>query len=177
MKRSVFLGLAVLFAVPALVEGQDMEWNRYTLEDLGGVHVRFELNDVCERAGITAALYEADASLKLIESEVGVLTLEEMLTNPAMPELRVTVDCADGSNGASGAMAWSVALRVQQAAQLLRDTQITLPETVTWFSSELGATSAGGAADAVGNAVMRQIGAFAEAWTAANATDEGGAGG
>jgi len=72
-------------------------------------------------------------------------------------------------------MAWSVALRVQQSAQMLRDTQITLPEAVTWFHGELGATSAGGAADAVGSAVMRQIDLFAAAWAAAHATDAGGA--
>ncbi len=175
MKRSVFPGLAVALLLPALAEGQDTEWNRYTLEDLGGVHVRFEIDDVCQGAGITAALYEADASLKLIESEVGVLTMQEMLANPAMPELRIDVACAEGSESASGAMAWSVALRVQQSAQMLRDTQITLPEAVTWFHGELGATSAGGAADAVGSAVMRQIDLFAAAWAAAHATDAGGA--
>ncbi len=175
MKRSVFLGLAVALTVPAFVEGQDTEWNRYTLEDLGGVHVRFEVNEVCQGAGITAALYEADTSLKLIESEVGVLTMEEMLANAAMPELRISLECAEGGNGASGAMAWSVSLRVQQSAQMLRDTQITLPEAVTWFSSELGATSTGGAADAVGSAVMRQVGVFAEAWSSAHAPEGGDA--
>jgi hypothetical protein len=113
-------------------------------------------------------------SLKLMDTEVAVLTMEEILAHPAMPEIRGTLDCVVVSNGASGNTAWSVALRVQQSAQMLRDTQITLPEAVTWFSSEIGAASGDGAADAVGNALMRQIGAFAESWAAVHATEEGG---
>jgi len=173
MKRSVFLGLAVVFVGPASVLAQDTEWNRYTLEDLGGVHVRFEVGEACETAGITASMYEADVSLKLMDSDVGVLTQEEMLELQALPELRISIDCANGSNGSSDAMAWSVGLRVQQSAQMLRDTQITLPEAVTWFHTSIGASSAGGAADAIGNALMRDVGTFAEAWTAINAEEKG----
>ena len=176
MKYSVVLGLVAAAFVPVAAHGQDTDWNRYTLEDLGGVFVRFDVNDSCEGAGISAATYEADVSLKLMDAEVGVLTMEEMLTHPAMPELRVTLDCADGSNGASGSTAWSVGLRVQQSAQMLRDTQITLPEAVTWFSSEIGAASEGGASDAIGNALMRQVGQFAEAWTAVHVEEEVGNG-
>ena len=173
MKRSLLLVLLAAAFVPAAVHGQDTEWNRYTLEDLGGVFVRFEVGDGCEAAGITATSYEADVSLKLMDAEVGVLTMEEMLAHPAMPELRISLDCADGSNGASGTTAWSVALRVQQSAQMLRDTQITLPEAVTWFSTEIGASSEGGVTDAVGGALTRQLEAFSEAWAAAHAEEEG----
>ncbi len=161
-------------AVPAVVEAQDTEWNRYTLEDLGGIFIRIESNDVCAAAGVTPEAYEADIALKLIDSEVGVLTQAEMLEHPAMPELRVTLDCASGANGMSGAMAYSVSLRVQQSAQMLRDTQITLPEAVTWFTSEVGVTSEGQATDEVGASLMAGIEAFAEAWTAINAEEEGG---
>ena len=176
MKHAVLLGLLAAAFVPAAVNAQDTSWNRYTLEDLGGVYVRFEVNDACEGSGVAAATYEADVSLKLMDSEVGVLTMAEMLEHPAMPELHVTLDCADGSNGASGTTAWSVSLRVQQSAQMLRDTQITLPEAVTWFSSEIGAASEDGASDAVGNALMRQVGHFAEAWAAVHVEEEGGNG-
>ena len=162
-----------LMAMPAVVEAQDTEWNRYTLEDLGGIFIRIESNDVCSAAGVTPEAYEAEISLKLIDSEVGVLTQAEMLEHPAMPELRVTLDCASGSNGMSGTMAYSVSLRVQQSAQMLRDTQITLPEAVTWFTSEVGVTSEGRAADDVGASLMAGIEAFAEAWTAINAEEEG----
>jgi hypothetical protein len=175
MKRSLLLGLAVAL-VPLSAQGQDTEWNRYTLEDLGGVHVRFDVTDACESAGVTASLYEADASLKLMDAEVGVLTMEEMLEHPAMPELRITIDCASGSNGSSGSAAWSVALRVQQSAQMLRDTQITLPEAVTWFSSEIGVSSQGALADAIGAALTREVEGFVEAWTEVHAEEEGGNG-
>ncbi len=175
MTRTLVLGAVLAFvAFPLAAEAQDTQWNRYTLEDLGGVFIRIESNDACAAAGATAAAYEADVSLKLIESEVGVLTMEEMLAHPAMPELRVTLDCAAGSNGASGTIAYSVALRVQQSAQMLRDTQITLPEAVTWFHTTVGMTSEGGATDTIGSSLMSSIDVFAEAWAAINAEDEGG---
>ena len=97
MKRTLALTAVLgLLAIPFAVEAQDTEWNRYTLEDLGGVFIRLESNDACNVAGATPAAYEGDVSLKLTESEVGILTHEEMLANPAMPELRVTLECASG---------------------------------------------------------------------------------
>lgn len=175
MKRLGSFGLlAVMVSVPVGVEAQDTEWNRYTLEDLGGVYIRMEVAETCEAAGVTASAFEASVSMALLDSEVGVLTMEEMLVHPALPELRVSIDCATGTNGASGALAYSVALRVQQSAQMLRDTQITLPEAVTWFSSEVGVTSASSAADAVAATLETQVAAFATAWAEIN-SDEGGA--
>lgn len=174
MKRWVCTGvLAVALAAPTGVDAQDTEWNRYTLEDLGGVFIRVVADDECQAAGVTPAAYEADVSLKLMEAEVGVLTQEEMLMHPAMPELRVSLDCANGGDDNGGALAYAVGLRVQQSAQMLRDTQITLPEAVTWFSTDVGVTSQSGAVDAVGATLMEQIDAFAAAWTAIHA-EEGG---
>ena len=178
MKRSVIGGLVLAtIGVATSVSAQDSEWNRYTLEDLGGVFVRIEVGEACAAAGVAASSYEADVSLKLIESEVGVLTQAEMLANPAMPELRASLECATGTGGVDGSVAWSVGLRVQQVAQMLRDTQITLPESVTWYSTDLGVSTSGAVADAVGASLLAEIDKFAEAWAAANATDtEGGNG-
>ena len=163
--------LGVLFAsAPSEVVGQDTQWNRYTLSDLGGVFIRFEINDVCATAGLAASAFEADTSLKLIEADVGVLTQTEMLENPAMPELRVSMDCAEA---AGGNVAWVVGLRVQQAAQMLRDTQITLPESVTWYTHDVGASAGGGLVSAVEGSLMARLDAFVEAWTAAHADEEG----
>lgn len=174
MKRWVALGLLVaLAAVPGSIEAQDQEWNRYTLEDLGGVFVHMDVAEACEAVGVTASDFEADVSLALIDSDVGVLTHEEMLELPALPELRVTIDCASGSNGTNGALAYSVGLRVQQSAQMLRDTQITLPEAVTWFSTRIGVTTPDGAVEAVGSTLKEQISAFSTAWTEINAGEEG----
>jgi len=163
--------LAACF-LPGVVSAQDTEWNRYTLEDLGGVFVRIEANDACTGIGVTPATHEANVSLRLIEAEVGVLTREEMLTHQAMPELRINLDCVAGSNGAEGSIAYSVGLRVQQAAQMLRDSQITLPEAVTWHATRIGVASESGVAEAVQSTLMAAVDEFATAWAAAHA-DEG----
>lgn len=167
MKPSASVGVLVSFlAFPAWAEAQDTEWNRYTLEDLGGVFIEFESNDVCDAAGVNAASYEADVSLKLMDSDIGVLTQDEMLAHPGLPELRISFDCATGYDGASGTIGYAVGLRVQQVAQMLRDTQITLPETVTWYATEVGVTSNDAAVDTVGASLMELIDGFAAAWQA-----------
>jgi hypothetical protein len=159
-----------MIALPAGLSGQDEEWNRYTLENLDGVHIQIAVDDACQSAGVAVADFEASTSLQLIEADVGVLTREEMLENLALPELRVSLDCASGSSG----LAYVVGLRVQQAAQMLRDTQITLPEAVTWYSTRVGMTSASGAASDIGEALTAELGVFAEAWQAANSTEAEG---
>ena len=84
MKLCVYALAATAFLLlPTGTTAQDTDWNRYTLRDLGGVFVRIEANDVCEGAGLAASAFEASTSLLLIEAEVGVLTREEMLENPA----------------------------------------------------------------------------------------------
>jgi hypothetical protein len=166
--------LALSMAVPRGLEAQDTEWNRYTLEALGGVHIRMEVAEPCEEAGVTAAQFEADVATALMEAEIGVLTEEEMLEQPALPELRITIDCASGGNGASGSMAYSVGLRVQQSAQMIRDTQITLPEAVTWYSTRVGVTDASSAAQTVESTLNEQLDGFITAWTEINSTDESG---
>lgn len=171
--RAAAAALLMAAALPGAAAAQDTDWNRYTLADLGGVYVVVEAAEACEAAGVMASAYEADVSLQLIEAEVGVLTQMEMLEHPAMPELRIGIECAPGSGSLAGNLAWSIGFYVQQASQMLRDTQITLPETVTWHSSELGVSTSGGAADAVGAALMTGLEKFAEAWTAANTEDEG----
>ena len=57
---------------------------------------------------------------------------------------------------------------------MMRDSQITLPEAVTWYSSKIGISSTSGAAEAIGMALTEQVGAFADTWTAVHA-EEGGA--
>jgi hypothetical protein len=161
--------VAVALFSPAVGSAQDTSWNRYTLDDLGGVFIRIEAGEVCQELGVTSAAFEADVSLRLIDAEVGVLTREEMLTHQAMPELRVTLDCASGMDGAAGAVAYSVALRVQQAAQMLRNTQITLPEAVTWYTTRIGVSTAAGVVEAVRATLQASIGEFAVAWTEAHA--------
>lgn len=165
---SSFAALAFVIA-PTSTVAQDKDWNRYTLENLGGVYIQIEADAVCEGAGVIATAFEASTSLRLIEGEVGVLTRDEMLENPAHPELHISLECAGGSGGS---MAFSVGLRVQQAAQMLRDTQVTLPEAVTWYSVKIGVTDAAHVADVVGSALTEALGEFVVAWAAVN-VDEG----
>ena len=160
-----------LVGFPTEVVAQDLEWNRYTLEGLGGVFVRIEANETCQAVGVTASAYQADASLRLMESDVGVLTMEEMLEHPGLPELRVSLECASGMGGL---IAYSVGVRVQQAVQMIRDTQITLSEGVTWYATTLGASDADGIAAALESDVGAALDAFAAAWAAANSDEEGG---
>lgn len=173
MRRLVAVALLAV-ALPATVQAQDTEWNRYTLEELDGVHIRMEVAETCEAAGVAASEFETDIATTLMEAEVGVLTQEEMLAHPALPELRISIDCAAGANGGADSMAYSVALRVQQSAQMIRNTQITLPEAVTWYSTHVGVTDSGSAVQAVQSTLDEHLDGFITAWTEINSSDEGG---
>lgn len=167
-KLAAIVALTVLFVAPLGAEAQDTQWNRYTLENLDGVHVRFEVAETCQSLGVTATDYEADTSVALIEAEVGVLTREEMLAHLALPELLVTIECGDAGGGATP---YLVGLRVQQAAQMLRDTQITMPEAVTWFTHRIGTVTSQSASSVIGETLEASVSHFAEAWAAANSAD------
>ncbi len=174
MVRNVLGALGMALALPGSVLAQDTEWNRYTLEGLGGVYVDMSANQTCETAGASASSMQADATLLLIEGGVDLLTMEEMLENIALPELKVTLECVQGRGaGASGVLAYSVSVRVQQAAQMLRDSQVSLPEAVTWYSENLGVVATSDAVTALQGAVTQQLEAFAVAYSAANTSDGG----
>ena len=171
--------LATLAAISVATEvvAQDRLWNRYTLEDLGGVFVRVEADEPCESVGVTRRDVQVDAEEFLAESEVELLTEGEMLRNPALPELRITLQCVVGeSDGASGAVAYSVSLRVQQAAQMTRDSQISLPEAVTWWSTAVGVAGSGDVRSALDEDLRAKVEEFATAYLEANAEPADSAG-
>ncbi len=155
-------------ALPTSVFGQDTEWNRYTLEELGGVYIRAEATDACQSAGVSAESVRSETESALTEAAVPVLTESEMLETPGLPELRVNLDCVEDG----GAFGFAVTLRVQQAAQMIRDTQITLPEAVTWFADRVGVASAGDADSAVQAALDATLEEFTAAFAAANPAEE-----
>ena len=165
------VALTLALAGPAALQGQDTEWNRYTLEGLTGVYVRAETGEGCTAVGLDPSSVKAEAEATLFES-VPILTEQEMLETPGLPELRITIVCSEGENGASGALAFSVEVRVQQSAKMVRDEQVTLAEAVTWWTTSVGATSTQNAPAAVSAAIGERLGAFAEAFALANA--EGG---
>ena len=152
---------------------QDTVWNRYTLEGLSGVFIRAETNQGCEGAGVSTESIRADAEAALQEAEVPLLSEREMLESPGLPELRVTFECG---GGVAGVVGYSVSVRVQQATQMIRDTQITLSEAVTWYTTAVGVAEAGTTADALGEALQAKLAEFAEAFREVNAEDEGGGG-
>jgi len=74
--------LALFFLIlPFNAQGQDNAWNNYTLEGIGGVFVRTSTNAACELAGINTNETQAVVERTLLESEVELLTEQEMLRN------------------------------------------------------------------------------------------------
>ena len=164
-------------SIPLDVAAQDKIWNRYTLEDLGGVFVRTEIDEPCESVGVTRRDVQVDAEAILLEAEVDLLTEGEMLRNPALPELRITLECVVGEgDGASGAVGYSVSLRVQQSAQMTRDSQISLPEAVTWWATTVGVAASGSVQTALEEDLRLTLEEFATAYIEAN-TEEDDSGG
>lgn len=149
---------------------QDTEWNRYTLDGLAGVHVRAETNEGCQGAGVSAESVRADAEAALASAGIPLLARDEMLASPGLPELRVTFECG---GGVAGVVGYAVSVRVQQAAQMIRDTQITLSEAVTWFATAVGVAEAAATAEAMSDALRAKLADFAQAFEAANADEEG----
>ena len=170
MRRYVCaLAALAVTSVPAVLVAQDTVWNRYTLEELGGVFVSAETDAACESVGVTRRAVQADAEAILVESEVDLLTEGEMLRNPGLPELRITLECVMGEGeGASGADAYSVSLRVQQSAQMTRDSQISLPEAITWWSTTVGVDGSAGVQTALQETLKGKVEEFATAYIEAN---------
>ena len=165
-------------SAPANVAAQDKVWNRYTLEDLGGVFVRVETGESCEAVGVTRRDVQADVEAILLESEVELLTEGEMLRNLALPELRVTLECVIGEDqGATDAVAYAVSVRVQQAAQMTRNSQISLPEAVTWWSTMVGVAGSSSVQEALEENLRVKLEEFATAYIEANAEEEDDSGG
>ena len=167
MRRYVYASLALtMIGVATELPAQDTEWNRYSLEELGGVFVRAEASPACESAGLTVDVLRMETESTLLEAEVEILTEQEMLRNPALPELRITVECAEGG---SAGFAYAVSVRVQQSVQMTRDPQVQLSEAVTWYTTTVGIGASGSAAqEALQESTKGRVEEFAAAYVAAN---------
>ena len=175
MKRLVctIVGL-MLLGVPAGLDAQDTEWNRYTLAKIGGVYVSVVGNPTCESVGVRSSEVRASAAIKLLESEVDLLTEDEMLENPGLPELRITLQCVVGDQSdVDGAIAYSIEVRVNQAAKMVRDEQVTLPEAVTWYTTAVGVANADDTQQALHEIIDVKLEEFAKAYVEANAEEVG----
>lgn len=175
MKRYALMAMTLrLIGLPVGSAAQDTVWNRYTLEDLGGVFVSAQTGAACAGAGVTDESVRVRAEETLAAADVELLTQGEMLRNPGLPEFRIILECAPGDGVAvTGALAYSVAVRVHQSTQMTRDNQITLSEAVTWFATGLGVAAIVDAQAVLEAAVTARVEEFAAAYTEAN----GGGGG
>ena len=175
MKRlaCTIVGL-MLISAPGVLDAQDTEWNRYTLQKIGGVHVSVVGNQTCESVGVIASEVQANAAIKLLESEVDLLTEDEMLENPGLPELRITLQCVVGDQSdVDGAIAYSIEVRVNQAAKMVRDEQVTLAEAVTWYTTAVGVANADDTQQALHEVIDGKLEEFAKAYVEANGEEVG----
>ena len=175
MKRlaCTIVGL-MLISAPGVLDAQDTEWNRYTLQKIGGVHVSVVGNQTCESVGVISSEVRANAAIKLLESEVDLLTEDEMLENPGLPELRITLQCVVGDQSdVGGAIAYSIEVRVNQAAKMVRDEQVTLAEAVTWYTTAVGVANADDTQQALREVIDVKLEEFAKAYVEANAEEVG----
>lgn len=175
MKRlaCTLVGLTLL-VIPAVVDAQDTEWNRYTLQKIGGVYISVVSNPTCESVGVMSSQVQANAAIKLLESEVDLLTEDEMLENPGLPELRITLQCVVGDRSdVEGVVAYSIEVRVNQAAKMVRDEQVTLAEAVTWYATAIGVANADDTQQALHETIDLKLEEFATAYVEANAEEVG----
>ena len=160
--------LAGVLASPA--SAQNTEWNRYTLEGLTGVYVRFEIQPRCADFEVEEGRLREEAESVLEDAAVPLLSEGEMLAAPGLPDLRVTIECAENDDR----VAHSVWLRLQQAARMVRNEQLQLSEAVTWYTTALGVSDDDDVADDVRDALKERMEEFAAAFNQANAeTAEG----
>ncbi len=175
MKRlaCTIVGL-MLISAPGVLDAQDTEWNRYTLQKIGGVHVSVVGNQTCESVGVISSEVRANAAIKLLESEVDLLTEDEMLENPGLPELRITLQCVVGDQSdVGGAIEFSIEVRVKHAAKMVRDDQVTLAEAVTWYTMAVGVANADDTQQALHEVIDVKLEEFAKAYVEANAEEVG----
>jgi hypothetical protein len=163
--------LALFFLIlPFNAQGQDNAWNNYTLEGIGGVFVRTSTNAACELAGINTNETQAVVERTLLESEVELLTEQEMLRNSALPELRVSSQCLVNQ----GTVAYFISVRMHQSIQMTRDAQITLAEGVTWYSTGMGIGEVSDLQTSISETVQEEIKNFSAAYLEANPSETEG---
>lgn len=169
--RSALVGVGIaVFLLPAPGLAQDTRWNRYTIEGLEGVYVQGDAAAPCTAHGVEPASLEEAAHAQLGERDVPLLTREAMLAMPGLPELRLTVECSEPRDAIVG---YSVSVRIQQAATMVRDAQVSLPEAVTWYRTAVGVSPASSLVASVEATLADTLAEFASAWEAAHA-DPGG---
>ena len=164
---SLALGLLIL---PFNAQAQNEVWNHYSLEGIGGVFVQTTTNAACELAGVSNDETQAIVERTLLESQVELLTRQEMLRNPALPELRVSSQCLVNQE----TIAYFISVMMHQSIQMTRDSQISLPEGVTWYSTGMGIGSVTDVQTSMAEIVQEEIETFSAAYLEANSEEAEG---
>ena len=166
---TVLLAL-VLLSLPFSAQAQDEVWNNYSLEGVGGVFVQTSTNAACELSGVSNDETQAIVERTLLESQVELLTRQEMLRNPALPELRGSSQCLVNQE----TIAYFVSIMMHQSVQMTRDSQISLPEGVTWYSTGMGIGSVTDLQTSIAETVQEEIEIFSAAYLEANSEEAEG---
>jgi len=126
--------LAVALAAPALSFASDDEYSGKSLRGLRGVYVLVEdLRPEVEQAGLTKAMIQTDAELKLRLAGIRVLTQDENLKEPGMPYLYLRATVFQSS---PKSWRFSVTVELTQYVQLTRNPAIVVGAH-TWSSERL----------------------------------------
>ena len=168
-KPQSILAVGCLIWVASPLSAQDTEWNRYTLEDLEGVYLRAETAEACREFQVLTEEVTEEAHKVLEDEDIAVMSESEMLSSPGLPDLRITVDCSEGPDDT---VAYSVWVRMQQAARMVRDPQLQLSEAVTWYTTSFGVVDDNKTRGAVEDAIEDTMEVFAAAFRAANPVEE-----
>jgi hypothetical protein len=125
---------ASLLLTAAPCKAGDSEFSRKSLRGLSGVHVLVEnLTDDAKRVGLDTDTIQTDVELKLRLAGITVLTSEESLRAPGMPDLYVNVDVM----AFNGFYVYSVTVEVDQNVMLRRNYDSVIG-AATWSVTGVG---------------------------------------
>lgn len=138
---------------------------RDTLKGLQGVGVGVEyLTPEVEKYGLTRQQLQTDVELRLRQNGIRVLSKQEELSTPGMPNLYLNVNIVARED--SGLAAYSILLELRQNVFLARDiTKLCI--TPTWLKGSTGSVGLG-KIDALREYVKDDVDQFINNYLAAN---------
>ena len=128
---TIRLFLATGFLLCSTAVAGDNEFTRPSLKGIQGVHVVVEnLDPTEEEAGLTVADLQTDVELKLRLAGIPVLSKQEMVAVPGMPDLYVTVNV--NSSTTRDLWPYAIEIQFQQNVTLVRNPQTLILGATTW---------------------------------------------
>lgn len=138
---------------------QDTERTRRSLKGITAIEVLVEdLPDGAKLLGLTKESIKTDVELKLRLAGIRVVTPEESLMIPGMPELYVNITLTDGAE------AGSIDVQLNQNVMLERNGQLAIGAT-TW---DTGVLLSHPTAEGIRNSTKDHVDKFLNAWLSSN---------